>query len=100
MRDQLLVEREKTHGDFRIVAEISQRMRYLFDEFDNDLNMAQCAALHMIAVKIARILAGDPFHREHWLDIAGYARLGQEACREPDLVPRPRAEAVLTDKQT
>jgi Domain of unknown function (DUF6378) len=96
MRDPLLVEREKTHGDFRVVAEISQRMKFLIDEFDKDaMNMAQCEALYMIAVKIARILAGDPFYKEHWDDIAGYARLGQESCRRSDAVP----EAVLTGKQ-
>ena len=29
----------------------------------------------MIAHKIGRILAGDPNHIDHWLDIAGYATL-------------------------
>jgi hypothetical protein len=31
--------------------------------------------LEMIAHKIARILSGDPNHRDHWEDIAGYAEL-------------------------
>jgi len=37
-------------------------------------------ALHMIYVKIARILSGQASHRDHWDDIAGYAKLGSEAC--------------------
>jgi Domain of unknown function (DUF6378) len=85
MRDPLLVEREKTHGDFKNVADISQRLKHLLDEYNSNLINAQREALDMIAVKVARILAGDPRRTEHWNDIAGYARLGAEAC--------------LTDKQ-
>ena len=29
----------------------------------------------MILHKIGRILAGDPNHKDHWVDIAGYANL-------------------------
>ena len=32
----------------------------------------------MIAVKIARILNGDPNHFDSWIDIAGYATLAAE----------------------
>ena len=32
-------------------------------------------ALEMIAHKIGRILVGDPYEKDHWLDIAGYATL-------------------------
>jgi Domain of unknown function (DUF6378) len=94
MRDPLLVEREKTHGDFKTVAEISQQIKELFDKYAVKPNPvygingpcpAQREALQMIAVKIARILSGDPHCKEHWNDIKGYAELGAEAC--------------LTDKQ-
>jgi hypothetical protein len=32
-------------------------------------------SLDMIATKIARILIGDPYHHDNWIDIAGYAML-------------------------
>lgn len=92
MRDQLLVEREKTHGDFKVTSSISQQIKAAFDQYDDALVEVQREALDMIAVKIARILAGDPNYKEHWLDIAGYAELGLEACRS--------SEAVLTDKES
>jgi len=34
-------------------------------------------ALDVICGKIARIIAGDPYHSDHWRDIAGYATLIQ-----------------------
>ena len=33
-------------------------------------------ALEMIAHKIARILSGDADYADNWVDIAGYAQLG------------------------
>jgi hypothetical protein len=39
----------------------------------------QREALDQIAVKLARILAGDPTCAEHWRDLAGYAwRAGRD----------------------
>ena len=40
-----------------------------------DLSPSQAESLDMIAHKIGRILAGDPFVKDHWADIAGYAEL-------------------------
>jgi hypothetical protein len=39
------------------------------------LSMGQREALEMLAHKVARILAGDCNHRDHWMDIGGYAEL-------------------------
>ena len=43
----------------------------------NDLHLFpdQLMSLDMIAVKISRIVNGNPSHRDSWLDIAGYAML-------------------------
>ena len=43
----------------------------------------------MIAVKISRILTGDPSHADNWHDIAGYAtlverRLNNEALKDSE----------------
>jgi len=41
------------------------------------LSDEQAEALEMIAVKIARILSGDPEYPDHWDDVIGYAKLGR-----------------------
>ena len=37
-------------------------------------------ALVMIATKLSRILTGGPDFRDHWDDIAGYAKLASARC--------------------
>jgi hypothetical protein len=39
------------------------------------LSPMQRESLHMVANKIARIVVGNPDFKDHWDDIAGYARL-------------------------
>jgi Domain of unknown function (DUF6378) len=79
-RDPLLVEREKSHGDFITTAKISQNLKSTIHYHNSSVSSAQKEALEMIATKIARILCGDPFEKDHWNDIAGYAHLGAESC--------------------
>lgn len=80
-RDVLLVEREKTHGDFRVNAMISQQLKGVFIVAGyKDLDLAQREALDMIALKLSRILSGQANFKDHWDDIAGYAKLAAEAC--------------------
>ena len=42
-----------------------------FEKLDEDMT----DALEMMAVKISRILNGDPWYADNWVDIAGYAKL-------------------------
>lgn len=82
-RDPLLQEREKTHGSFAINAKISQTLKNTFsDAHYKGVGMpdAQIEALDMIALKLSRILSGQANFKDHWDDIAGYAKLGAEAC--------------------
>lgn len=83
LRDPLLVERGKTHGSFAMNADISQHLKNVFRTLGNHydmINNPQREALDMIALKLSRILSGRADHRDHWDDIAGYAKLGAEAC--------------------
>lgn len=85
-RDPLLQEREKTHGDYRSTAEISQRLKKIINE-NTQISHPHFGNIHresleMICTKIARILAGDPTVKDHWDDIAGYAKLAGEATNE------------------
>lgn len=82
-RDPLLIEREKTHGSFTDVAECAQRLKLIFRQNAIRLtDLRQAEALDLISTKIARILCGSPKEKDHWNDIAGYAKLGAEACDE------------------
>ena len=77
---KILSEREKTHGSFADVAAMSQQIKVAMSMSKNwlVLNVAQREALEYIAMKIARILSGDRNFRDHWEDIGGYAKLGEE----------------------
>lgn len=80
-RDPLLVEREQTHGDFRITAQVAQQLKASFRTIHyQGLSAMHREALDMIATKLARILSGNPNEPDHWLDLAGYAKLGMEYC--------------------
>lgn len=82
-REPILVEREKTHGSFERNARISQKIKFLYlCELNNMASIpdTQKEALDMIAHKLSRILSGQANFKDHWDDIAGYAKLGAEAC--------------------
>jgi len=75
--EQILAQRGTTHGDFTDNARISQMLK---DSLRNqhgwgNLNDVQREALDMISHKIGRALAGNPDFKDHWDDIAGYAKL-------------------------
>jgi hypothetical protein len=75
--DQILNEREQTHGAFREVAGYSQAIKQLMRSSRNwnRFDVAQAQALEVIADKVARILCGDPSFPDHWQDGAGYFEL-------------------------
>lgn len=79
-----LAEREKSYGDYSGVARTSQTLKlfYRATEHWDSLNCQQRESLDMIASKIARILNGNPHHKDSWHDIAGYAKLAEDACTE------------------
>lgn len=78
----VLAERAKTHGSFEIHARVTQGLK---EEIEEEPTFAKLSdrhkeALHMILHKIGRIIAGNSNFKGHWDDIAGYAKLGSEAC--------------------
>jgi hypothetical protein len=81
--DVLLVAREATHGSFAETARIAQALKTTIVQcptYEN-LNVSHREALDMIATKLGRIMSGDPNFKDHWDDIAGYAKLGAESTR-------------------
>lgn len=79
--DKVLMERGENYGDFVFVAYKSQQIQLLLRTNDKDkkYSTTQREALQMIASKLARIVIGNPRHRDSWLDIAGYAQLAADS---------------------
>ena len=72
-----LAERGSRYGVFLNQAIIEQRLTGYMRSAPGWDNLAadQKSALEMIAVKVARILNGDPDYHDNWHDIIGYAKL-------------------------
>jgi hypothetical protein len=77
----LLTERGNVHGDYKEQSKIAQRLVNVMIDTPNwsDLPPPQWEALNLMAIKIARILAGDPNFKDHWVDIQGYAKCALDA---------------------
>jgi hypothetical protein len=78
--DNVLHERGNTHGDWGEQSRRTQEMMRVLAQGSKwaDIPDEMKEALHMIAHKLARIVTGDPLHVDHWIDISGYARLGEK----------------------
>lgn len=80
---ELTNERKSTHGDWKQQSDMAHRLKseMHFTRIEgagwDNLTASQKEALDMIAVKISRILCGNPNEPDHWDDIAGYAYLGK-----------------------
>ena len=75
--NEVLADREKGYGKFEDLANISQALKGAFRAWPNwnVLLQDQREALDMIAVKLGRIMNGNPNYPDSWVDIAGYAML-------------------------
>lgn len=75
--ETILAERVQTHGDFKDHSYTAQQLKSLLRLSRNwdELSCPMRESLEMIMHKVARIVSGDPSHRDHWDDIAGYSTL-------------------------
>jgi len=77
--DQTLDERAKDYGRFKDSAALMQGIKRLLADHALRHNKTfaddQWEALEMIVHKMARIVNGNPDKVDHWVDIAGYAKL-------------------------
>lgn len=71
----LLAERGARYGAFTDNARISQALKAQMRQAPkwSALDPDMKEALEMVAHKISRILAGDAYYDDSWVDIAGYA---------------------------
>jgi hypothetical protein len=84
--NETIDQRNDTHGDYAIQANLSERLKTLmhFASSWDDLTRSQRQALDMIALKIGRILVGAPNFADHWHDIAGYATLVEKELSDDE----------------
>lgn len=77
--DDILDDRGKRYGNYMAQTKIAEKIREaLFAALVDQVKLLQpdqSDALHMIAVKLSRIVNGDPDYADNWRDIAGYATL-------------------------
>lgn len=79
----ILTERGKEYGLFISQAGLSQELKTVMRDHRGwgALGTDMHEALELIAMKISRILNGNPNHIDSWDDIAGYARLVADRLR-------------------
>jgi hypothetical protein len=75
--DNILSARETTHGSYVEQSTASQTLKRLCEQARNwdQMPCYMRESIHLIQQKIGRIICGDPFERDHWVDIMGYAAL-------------------------
>lgn len=80
--DEILKERHAIAGDYGVNAGVAMTLWHTFNSgpTSKDMTKVQAHAAFMVCCKLARIAAGDPDFKDHWLDIAGYAKLAAERC--------------------
>ena len=73
----VLNEREKTHGDYIMTADLAQTMKDWFRAQPSwgCMRRFQRESLDLIATKLSRVLSGNSDEIDHWRDISGYAQL-------------------------
>lgn len=72
-----LEKKGKKYGPFIGTASISIGLKEVMKQKNSyeTLSRVQKEALDMIATKIARIINGNSYIKDNWIDIAGYAAL-------------------------
>ena len=79
---ETLETRENHYGNFMGTATAAQDIKAVIVKHSNtvgtpikQLDADMQESLSMIATKIGRIITGDPWYSDSWIDIAGYATL-------------------------
>ena len=90
--EEVLEERGKRYGEFNGHARITQGIKSLMISGRSwtACSPSQREALDMIAHKIGRIVNGDPYYLDSWVDISGYNEL---VVKELQAVKQPVPEA-------
>lgn len=82
--------RDAIYGGFENVARITQMFKSIMKTSPSYIRMndVQKEAMEMVLHKCARLLSGDPAHRDSWHDIQGYAKLAEDRL-PPEVISTP-----------
>jgi len=83
--DDILKERGMRYGNYLRQTMITRDLKNLmraYCDFEQMLAPDQADSLDQWAVKVARILNGDPNYPDNWRDIQGYAKLVADRLSE------------------
>ena len=75
---KVLEERGRIYGDFKDIAEVSQKIKnlYYINKTDDNINEPVIdEGFEMIVHKLSRIINGGWFYIDNWKDLVGYAQL-------------------------
>jgi len=83
--EKVLEQRGKTHGGYKENFRVIQNLKATMKDSLNwdDLPPEMKEVLEMQAVKIGRILSGDPATKDTWVDMEGYAHLISQDLADP-----------------
>lgn len=77
--EEVLSERETTYGSFEVNSVIAQDLKNIIHEaIPEGFPLYMLEALDQIASKISRIIVGNPYYKDSWKDISGYAKLVED----------------------
>jgi hypothetical protein len=78
--DDTLTERGKNYGNFTDNADYAQQIKQVFQDARTwrEMPAYMQEALDLIASKLGRLLSGNPYHKDGWHDIQGYAKLVED----------------------
>lgn len=81
-KDDVLMERQMTHGDFSSNSTLTMDLFGLCKEQPefSELPKPIQFAIFMILHKTSRAICGDHKYTDHWVDIQGYASLAMKAA--------------------
>ena len=82
-----LEKRGKKYGIYTEVSSTAQRLKEVVRSAGSWKNMEDNMkeSIDMICNKLARIVNGNPYYRDSWHDIAGYATLIEDDLKEDNL---------------
>ncbi len=83
--NETLNERQGTHGEFSENVRVIRQFEMIAkgEKGYKRLSPIQQEVFHMIFIKMARILTGDPNHIDDWHDISGYSTLAERELSTP-----------------
>lgn len=91
---EIINEREKTHGGFADVAEVNYALVSSIKDPLHLMIPTDFVSISMILHKISRIACGNPMFKDHWVDIAGYAKRAIEFREQNE----PVCESIIGER--